>query len=85
MSDLQILANTVLAHAAALTLAIGTIVAIGVIVVIVMLPRPRSRAETLLPSSGWPISMRASRPWANWLQNAHIAIAADRATSGSTP
>jgi DNA recombination protein RmuC len=41
MSDLQILANTVLAHAAALTLAIGTIVAIGVIVVIIMLSRPR--------------------------------------------
>jgi DNA recombination protein RmuC len=41
MSDLQILANTVLAHAAALTLAIGTIVAIGVIVVIMMLSRPR--------------------------------------------
>jgi len=38
---LQILANTVLAHAAALTLAIGTIVAIGVIVVIIMLSRPR--------------------------------------------
>jgi DNA recombination protein RmuC len=41
MSDLQILANTVLAHAAALTLAIGTIVAIGVIVVIIMLSRSR--------------------------------------------
>jgi DNA recombination protein RmuC len=41
MSDLQILANTLLAHAAALTLAIGTIIAIGVIVVIVMLLRPR--------------------------------------------
>jgi DNA recombination protein RmuC len=41
MSDLQILANTLLAHAAALTLVIGTIIAIGVIVVIVMLLRPR--------------------------------------------
>jgi hypothetical protein len=42
MSDLQTLANTLLAHAAALTLAIGTIIAIGVIVVIVMLLRPIS-------------------------------------------
>ena len=41
MSDLHTLANTLLAHAPALTLAIGTIVAIGVIVVIVMLLRPR--------------------------------------------
>ena len=41
MSDFQILADTLLAHAPALTLAIGTIVAIGVIVVIVMLSRPR--------------------------------------------
>jgi DNA recombination protein RmuC len=41
MSDFQILANALLAHAPALTLAIGTIVAIGVIVVIVMLSRPR--------------------------------------------
>jgi len=41
MSDFQILADALLAHAPALTLAIGTIVAIGVIVVIVMLSRPR--------------------------------------------
>ena len=41
MSDLQMLANTLLAHAPALTLAIGTIIAIGVIVVIVMLLWPR--------------------------------------------
>ncbi|MGB9295795.1 MAG: DNA recombination protein RmuC, partial [Pseudolabrys sp.] len=41
MSDFQTLADALLAHAPALTLAIGTIVAIGVIVVIVMLLRPR--------------------------------------------
>jgi len=41
MSDFQILADALLAHAPALTLAIGTIVAIGVIVLIVMLSRPR--------------------------------------------
>jgi DNA recombination protein RmuC len=41
MSDFQILADALLAHAPALTLAIGTIVAIGVIVVIVMLAGPR--------------------------------------------
>ena len=41
MSDFQILADALLAHAPALTLTIGTIVAIGVIVVIVMLARPR--------------------------------------------
>ena len=41
MSDFQTLADVLLAHAPALTLAIGTIVAIGVIVVIVMLLRPR--------------------------------------------
>ena len=41
MSDFQILADALLAHAPALTLTIGTIVAIGVIVVIVMLLRPR--------------------------------------------
>ncbi|MGB9040959.1 MAG: DNA recombination protein RmuC [Pseudolabrys sp.] len=41
MSDFQILADALLAHAPALTLTIGTIVAIGVIVVIVMLAGPR--------------------------------------------
>ncbi len=41
MSDFQTLANTLLAHAPALTLAIGTAVAIGLIVVIVILLRPR--------------------------------------------
>ncbi|HMF26258.1 MAG TPA: DNA recombination protein RmuC [Pseudolabrys sp.] len=41
MSDFQLLADSLLAHAPALTLAIGTIVAIGVIVVIVMLLWPR--------------------------------------------
>src|SRR5215470_2461217 len=41
MSDFQPLADSLLAHAPALTLAIGTIVAIGVIVVIVMLLWPR--------------------------------------------
>ncbi|MFZ0066893.1 MAG: hypothetical protein WAK90_12050, partial [Pseudolabrys sp.] len=41
MSDFQMLADTLLAHAPALTLAIGTAVAIGLIVVIVILLRPR--------------------------------------------
>jgi DNA recombination protein RmuC len=41
MPDFQTLADTLLAHAPALTLAIGTIVAIGVTVVIAMLLRPR--------------------------------------------
>jgi DNA recombination protein RmuC len=41
MYDLHSLANTLLAHAPALTLGIGAIVAIGVIVVIVMLLWPR--------------------------------------------
>jgi DNA recombination protein RmuC len=41
MSDLHTLANIILAHAPALTLAIGATVAIGIIVVIVMLARAR--------------------------------------------
>ena len=41
MSDLQTLANTMLAHAPALTLGIGAVVAVGVIIVIVMLAWPR--------------------------------------------
>ena len=41
MSDLQILANMALAHAQALTLVIGAIVAIGLIAVIVILLWPR--------------------------------------------
>src|SRR6478735_8968755 len=41
MSDLQIFANSMLAHAPALTLAIGAVVALGIIVVIVMLAWPR--------------------------------------------
>lgn len=41
MSDLQTLANTALAHAQALTLVIGAIVAIGLIAVIVILLWPR--------------------------------------------
>src|SRR5262245_1993423 len=41
MFDLQSLANSMLAHAPALTLAIGAIVAVGIIVLIVMLASPR--------------------------------------------
>ena len=41
MSDFQMLANTLLAHAPALTLAIGTGIAIGLIIVIVILLWPR--------------------------------------------
>src|SRR5499433_283007 len=41
MSDLQTLANSMLAHAPALTLGIGAVVALGVIIVIVMLAWPR--------------------------------------------
>jgi hypothetical protein len=41
MSDLQTLANSMLAHAPALTLAIGAAVAVGILVVIVMLAWPR--------------------------------------------
>ena len=41
MSDLQTLANSMLAHAPALTLAIGAVVALGIVVVIVMLAWPR--------------------------------------------
>ena len=41
MSDLQTLANSMLAHAPALTLAIGAAVALGILVVIVMLAWPR--------------------------------------------
>src|SRR5262249_22364823 len=40
MSDLQTLANSMLAHAPALTLGIGAVVALGVIIVIVMLAWP---------------------------------------------
>src|SRR6476660_3779327 len=42
MSDLQTLANSMLAHAPALTLGIGAVVALGVITVIVMLAWPRN-------------------------------------------
>ena len=53
------LADTLLAHAPALTLAIGTVVAMGLIVVIVMLACGRaSHSTTPSLSSGWPISMR---------------------------
>jgi len=41
MSDLQDLANSLLAHAPALTLAIGAVIAIGVISVLVILLRPK--------------------------------------------
>src|SRR6516164_2799719 len=41
MSDLQDLVNSLLAHAPALTLAIGAVIAIGVISVIVILLRPK--------------------------------------------
>src|SRR5215472_11076046 len=41
MSDLQTLANTMQAHAPALTLGIGAVVALGVMIVIVMLAWPR--------------------------------------------
>src|SRR5215831_12424106 len=41
MSDLQTLANSMLAHAPALTLGIGAVVALGVMIVIVMLAWPR--------------------------------------------
>ena len=41
MSNLQTLANSMLAHAPALTLGIGAVVALGVITVIVMLAWPR--------------------------------------------
>jgi DNA recombination protein RmuC len=41
MSDLQELANSLLAHAPALTLAIGAVIAIGVISVLVILLRPK--------------------------------------------
>jgi len=41
MSDLQDLANSLLAHAPALTLAVGTVIAIGVVSVLVILLRPK--------------------------------------------
>src|SRR5215475_11345540 len=41
MSDLQDLANSLLAHAPALTLAVGTVIAIGVVTVLVILLRPK--------------------------------------------
>src|SRR5215475_6878193 len=41
MSDLQTLANTILAHAPAVTLGIGAVVAVGIIAVIVILLWPR--------------------------------------------
>jgi DNA recombination protein RmuC len=41
MSELENLANSLLEHAPELTLAIGTVIAIGVIAVIVILLRPR--------------------------------------------
>jgi len=48
MSDLQSLTNTLLANAPALTLAIGTIVAVGVIAVIVILLLPRKPPQDLV-------------------------------------
>ena len=60
MSDLQDLVNSLLAHAPALTLAIGAVIAIGVISVIVILLRPKKPIPD--PVAEQPAGQSGGRP-----------------------